>query len=100
MSSWMQRLEREGETRAKVTSVTRHVQDVDRSWWHDVVLYHPGHFDGTCWIPEVSFKRLGGEDNGDETGTVIDGQVEVELDEVELDGVVVRAWRCENLPVG
>lgn len=77
----------------RVRAVRRRVQDVDHSWFEDVLIYVPVAWGDEVYLPSESFERLGGEEiDGD---AYVLGGVEVSPDVVELDGVEVCAWRVE-----
>lgn len=74
------------------------VRDVDYEWFRDVKAF----LDRDRYLfPRESAERLGEADEGSGNFNLIDGQVEAEADEIEVDGRPLPVWSvdCANLIV-
>jgi hypothetical protein len=85
---------------ADLEKVSIDIRDVDHEWFRDVDAYLDRDL-GRYYFPRESAERLGELD--EETGTfhLMDGLVEAEAGDIELEGRRIPAWSapCDQLIV-
>jgi hypothetical protein len=84
-------MERGNMSQVDLEEVLIDVRDVDYTWFVDVIAYLDRDFD-KYYFPRESAERLGEPD--EETGDfyLIDGRVQAEADQIQVNGVSIEVW--------